>query len=45
MEYDYKTKLLTYKIQKELEKGNHVFKLEVIDRLDNNTIYTAEFIR
>ena len=45
MEYDYKTKLLTYKIQKELEKGKHVFKLEVIDRLNNNTIYTAEFIR
>ena len=45
MEYDYKTKLLTYKIQKELEKGKHIFSLEVIDRLRNNTIYTAEFIR
>jgi hypothetical protein len=45
MEYDYKTKLLTYKIQKELEKGKHVFSLEVVDRLDNNTIYTTEFIR
>ena len=45
MEYDYKRKLLTYEIQKELGKGKHIFKLEVSDKLDNTTIYTAEFLR
>ncbi|MBC8266108.1 MAG: M23 family metallopeptidase [Flavobacteriales bacterium] len=45
MEYDYKRKLLTYKIQKKLEKGKHIFKLEVIDKLNNTTVYNAEFIR
>ena len=45
MEYDYKRKLLTYEIPKELGKGKHIFKLEISDKLDNTTIYTAEFLR
>jgi len=43
MEYDYKRKLLTYEIQKELAKGKHTFTLIVNDKMKNETIYKAEF--
>ena len=45
MEYDYKQKLLTYKIQKGLAKGKHTFTLVVSDKMKNETIYKAEFVR
>ncbi len=45
MEYDYKRKLLTYTIPKELEKGKHIFTLIVTDKVENTTIYKAEFVR
>ena len=45
MEYDYKQKLLTYKIQKGLVKGKHTFTLVVSDKMKNETIYKAEFVR
>jgi len=43
MEYDYKNKLLTHKIKDDLDKGEHIFKLEVTDKLGNLNKYIAKF--
>ena len=44
MEFDPKKARLTHYFEKELEKGKHIFKLEVTDDKDNTSYYKAEFI-
>ena len=43
MDYDYKTKLLRFDIDKNLSKGKHNFSLEVMDNVGNTTKYKAGF--
>ena len=43
MDYDYKTKLLRFDIQKNISKGKHTFTLKVIDNVGNSSNYKAEF--
>ena len=43
MEYDYKNKLLIHKIKDDLDKGEHMFKLEVTDKLGNLKKYLVKF--
>ena len=43
MDYDYKTKLLRFDIDKNLSKGKHNFTLEVMDNVGNTTKYKAGF--
>lgn len=43
MEYDYKNKLLIHKIKDDLDKGEHMFKIEVTDKLGNLNKYMAKF--
>lgn len=44
MEYDFKTNLLVYYIEREkLKKGEHTLKVVVKDRLNNENIFTQDF--
>ncbi|MBT5699713.1 MAG: hypothetical protein HOJ12_06930, partial [Flavobacteriales bacterium] len=44
MEYDFKTNLLIYYIEREkLKKGEHTLKVVVKDRLNNETTFTQDF--
>jgi len=44
MEYDFKTNLLIYYIEREkLKKGEHTLKVVVKDRLNNENIFTQDF--
>ena len=44
MEYDFKTNLLVYYIEREkLKKGEHTLKVVVKDRLNNETTFTQDF--
>jgi len=43
MDYDYKRNLLKFNIDKSLTKGKHTFTLKVIDNVENEKVYTAEF--
>ena len=44
MEYDFKSDLLIYQIEKEkLQKGEHTLKVIVRDRLKNETVFTKNF--
>ena len=43
MDYDYKTNILRYVID-DLQKGEHLINLDVIDKLGNSTNYQARFI-
>ena len=42
MDYDYKTNLLRYEIDN-LQKGQHVINLKVVDKLGNSSKYEAQF--
>ena len=42
MDYDYKTNLLRYKIE-DLQKGEHVITLNVVDKLGNSSKFEAQF--
>jgi len=42
MDYDYKTNLLRYEIE-DLQKGEHVINLNVVDRLGNSSKFEAQF--
>ena len=44
MEYDPKKARLTHYFEKKLERGKHIFNLEVIDEKDNISNYKADFI-
>ena len=43
MDYDYKRNLLCFDIEKSLTKGKHTFTLKVIDNVENEKNYKAEF--
>jgi hypothetical protein len=45
MEYDKKRNLLTHYFDEHITPGKHVFELEVIDEVGNQSTYKAEFIR
>ncbi|HTI60605.1 M23 family metallopeptidase [Mucilaginibacter sp.] len=45
MEWDYKTKVLSYKFDDGFAHGNHQFELTVTDNKDNIAHYTANFSR
>ena len=43
MDYDYKRNLLRFDIEKNISKGKHTFTLKVIDNVENEKNYKAEF--
>ncbi len=43
MEYDHKNNLLKINIKENISKGEHTLKLKVIDNVNNENIYTANF--
>lgn len=43
MDYDHKSKLLKYKFDNIIKKGNNTFTLKVVDMLGNTTNYSAKF--
>ncbi|MFH1005348.1 MAG: M23 family metallopeptidase [Bacteroidota bacterium] len=45
MEYEPKKALLFYEFDERIEKGNHIFQIEVVDEKNNISIYKAEFMR
>jgi len=45
MEWDYKTKVLSYKIDKDLASGKHIFDLTVTDNKDNISQFSAYFFK
>jgi hypothetical protein len=45
MEWDYKTKILSFIFDDTIKPGKHVFSLAVADNKDNITQYTANFYR
>jgi hypothetical protein len=42
MDYDHKTNLLRYEID-DLQKGEHVINLNVVDKLGNSSKFEAQF--
>lgn len=45
MEWDYKTKILSYKFDTNITHGKHIFDLTVTDNKDNISQFTAYFFR
>jgi hypothetical protein len=45
MEWDYKTRILSYTFNNDIAAGKHIFELNVSDNKNNNSNYTAEFYR
>ncbi len=45
MEWDYKTKVLSYTFNTDIAAGKHIFELTVNDSKDNSSHFTAEFSR
>jgi hypothetical protein len=45
MEWDFKTKVLSYKFDKDITPGKHIFELTVSDNKDNISQFTAYFFR
>ena len=43
MDYDHKTNLLRFNIDKSITQGEHTFTLKVIDNVGNTTDYKAKF--
>ena len=43
MEYDHKRSLLRFNIENNISKGDHIFTLEVMDKVGNTTNYKAKF--
>ena len=43
MDYDYKRNTLRYDIDKKLTNGKNTFTLKVIDNVNNEKVYTADF--
>ena len=44
MEYDYKTNSLTYHIPRDFKSGKHNISIRVRDKLNNEALYSKEFI-
>jgi hypothetical protein len=45
MEWDYKTKVLSYKFDKRIDPGKHIFDLTVTDNKDNISQFSAYFFK
>ena len=45
MEWDYKTKVLSYTFDNDIAPGKHIFDLTVTDNKDNSSHFTADFYR
>ncbi|MBS1504115.1 MAG: M23 family peptidase, partial [Bacteroidetes bacterium] len=45
MEWDYKTRVLSYKFDSNITPGKHIFELSVTDNKDNISNFTAYFYR
>jgi hypothetical protein len=45
MEWDYKSKILSYTFNGDIAPGKHNFELVVVDGKNNTSTYTAEFNR
>jgi hypothetical protein len=45
MEWDYKTRVLSYKFDKDITAGKHIFDLMVTDNKDNISQFTAYFFK
>jgi murein DD-endopeptidase MepM/ murein hydrolase activator NlpD len=45
MEWDYKTHVLSYKFDKDIAHGKHIFELTVTDNKDNISQFTADFFK
>ena len=45
MEWDYKTKVLSYKFDQDISNGKHIFDLTVTDNKDNISQFSAYFFR
>ena len=45
MEWDYKTRILSYTFNKDITAGKHTFELTVTDNKDNSAKFTADFYR
>jgi hypothetical protein len=45
MEWDYKTKVLSYTFNNDIAAGKHIFELMVIDNKDNSSHFTADFYK
>ena len=45
MEWDYKTRVLSYKFDSDITPGKHIFDLTVIDNKDNVAHFNANFTR
>jgi hypothetical protein len=45
MEWDYKTKVLSYKLDKDITPGKHIFDLTVTDNKDNISQFSAYFFK
>jgi hypothetical protein len=45
MEWDYKTKILSYTFTADIAAGRHTFELTVTDSKDNSSRFTADFYR
>jgi hypothetical protein len=45
MEWDYKTKVLSYTFTADTPAGKHIFELNVTDNKNNNSRFTADFYR
>ena len=43
MDYDHKSNLLRFDIEKNISKGKHTFTLKVVDKVGNTTNYSANF--
>ncbi|MGZ3763415.1 MAG: M23 family metallopeptidase [Mucilaginibacter sp.] len=45
MEWDYKTKVLSYKFDRDVMPGKHIFELTVTDNKDNSSLFNAYFFK
>ncbi len=45
MEWDFKTRILSYIFNKDFTKGNHQFELTVTDKKNNSSVYKTNFFR
>ena len=44
MEYDYKINSLTYHVPRDFKSGKHNISIMVRDKLNNESVYSKEFI-
>lgn len=45
MEFDKKTNRLTYRLDERVQSGEHLFRLELLDAMGNQSVFESSFIR